>query len=299
MKTKITTLFLTLAAFTTISWAQPIITGVTGAPFGTKTHGYPIPGTITEATAGAGQTWDYSSIPYDPSTFYFKSVDYATLSPTMQANFPTGNAASELYFGASLAMTQVFQYEATDVLYLGFNTTVFPVADTQLVFPHSYLETHAGFTYDAYGTVITPFGTYSNIVRLREVSGANFKYDFWQFSPDYKLLMEYLVDSTTQVMSGKYFFDTELPTYVNELAVNNGFEIFPNPVIDNITIKPSFTGNTIVEIYTVEGKKLLNQTISVQTNIPYTLDISNLESGIYFAKLSNNNNIYTRKIIIQ
>lgn len=298
MKTKIITLM--LVGFSTISWAQPIITTITGAPYGTKTIGYPIPGTITEATAGANQIWDYSSIPYDATTFYFKNVDYATLSPTLQATFPTGNAASELYFGGSLAMTQVFQLEANDYLYLGFNTTVFPVADTQLVFPHNYLETHAGFTYDAYGTLTTPFGTYTNVVRLREVSGANFKYDFWQFSSDYKLLMEYLVDSVTQVMSAQYFFDTELPTQVNELEANINLEIFPNPVVDNLMINPSFTGNTTVEIFDMQGKRIMNSTILLEKENAFKMNLPKMVSGLYFISLTNEKGeSQQQKIIIE
>lgn len=299
MKTKSTLFSLTLVVFSTISWAQPIITTINGSAYGTKTVGYPIPGTITEATAGANQIWDYSSITYDSTTFYFKNVEYATLNQSIKDSFPTGNAANELYFGVSLAMTQVFQFEATDYLYLGFNTTVFPVADTQLVFPHSYLETHAGFTYDAYGTLITPFGTYTNVVRLKEVSGANFKYDFWQFSPDYKVLMEYLVDTTTQAMSGQYFFDTELPTNVSELEASTNLEIFPNPVIDNLIINSPFTGNTTIEIFDLQGKKLITKNTQVQTNTPLKMDVSKLEQGIYFVKISNESTTYCNKFIVQ
>ena len=297
MRIKITTFIFASVALLNSNLAQPVITGITSPPLGTKTLGYLIPGAITEGTDGENQTWDYSTIPYDPSTYYFKSVDYATLSPTMQANFPTGNLGNEVYFGVSLVATQVFQLEPTFLSYLGLNTTVFPVPDTQLVFPHSYLETHAGFTYDAYGTLITPFGTFTNTVRLREIDGSNFKYDYWQFSPVYRAIMEYLVDSTTQVISGQTFFNNENPAAVNELEKNSGVELSPNPTVDNIIITTSFSGNSTVEIYDVQGKKLSSQNILVQTNAPFKMDVSYLEQGIYFVKIYNDEKIYTQKIV--
>lgn len=296
---KITTFLFASITLLNSSWAQPVITGITGAPLGTKTIAYPIPGAITEATAGANQTWDYSAIPYDPSTYYFKSVAYSSLSPTMQADFPTGNMGNEVYFGTTLVATQVLQFEPTFVSYLGLNTTVFAVPDTQLIFPHSYLETHAGFTYDAYGTLITPFGTFTNTVRLREIDGSNYKYDFWQFTPVYKAVMEYLVDTATQVMSGQTFFNDENPVSINELVANINLEIFPNPVVDYITFNPSFTGNTTVEIFDIQGKMLVNLPTSVQTNIPLKMDVSKLEKGIYFVKINNESTTYCNKFIVQ
>lgn len=299
MKIKITTFLFALIALLNSSWAQPVITGINGAPLGTKTLGYVIPGAITPGTAGANQTWDYSTIPYNATTYYFKSVDYATLSPTIKATFPTGNVASELYFGASLIFTQVFQLDASAFALLGNSSAPLAVPDTQLVFPHSYLQTHAGFTYDAYGTMITPFGTYSNTVRLREVSGSKFKYDYWQFTPEYKLIMEYLVDSVTQVVSGQTFYNNENPVSVNELTVNHDLAIYPNPVIDYINIQPSFTGNAIVKIYDIEGKILINQNTSVQINTPLKLDVSRFEKGLYFVKITNESTTYCNKFIVK
>ena len=299
MKIKITTLIFASIALINSSWAQPIITGITGAPIGTKTYGYAIPGAIAEASTGANQTWDYSTIPYDAPTYYFKSVAYSSLSPTMQANFPTGNSGNEVYFGTTLVATQVFQFAPTFVSYLGINTTVFAVPDTQLIFPHNYLETHAGFTYDAYGTMITPFGTFTNTVRLREIDGNNYKYDFWQFTPVYKAVMEYLVDTTTGVISGQTFFNDENPVSVSELTVNHDLAIYPNPVIDYINIQPSFTGNASVEIYNVQGKILINQKYTLQINTPLKLDVSSFEKGLYFVKITNESTTYSNKFIVK
>lgn len=299
MKTKFTLLILVLFTFMSSGWAQPIITEINGAPLGTRTFGHIIPGIITEGTAGANQTWDYSDIPYDAYSYYFKSIDFSTLSPDIQALFPTGNLANEVYFGTTLVATQVFQLESTDFLYLGLNSTVFPVPDTQLVFPFPYQETHAGFTYDAYGTMITPFGTFSNVVRLKETVGSRHKFDYWQFEPLYILLMEYYVDTITQEVSEKAFYNTEDLTYVNENERNNGLEIFPNPVVENLNIKTSITGNKSIEIYDLSGRKLISQNITLQKNATYTMDVAFLKKGVYLVKIAEGEHINAQKFVVQ
>ncbi len=296
MKSKITSFLFASLSMLNICLAQPVITGITATPFGTKTFGYIIPGAITEASAGANQTWDYSTILHDTSTYYFKNVDFTTLSPTFQATFPTANAASELYFGSTLAITQAFKYDVSDVEYLGFNSTVFSVPDTQWIFPHNFMETHAGFKYDAYGTLITPFGNFPNTIRLREVSGANFKYDFWSFSPVNKILMEYLVDSNTQVMSGQTFFDTEFPTQINELNLSQVLEIYPNPSNGMFTLMNRHSKMSAIEIYSITGETILSTSTNRQQ---IDLDLSDFSEGIYFVRAYVGDRIYNQKIVIQ
>ena len=74
-------------------------------------------------------------------------------------------------------------------------------------------------------------------------------------------------------------------------------ELSPNPTVDNIIITTSFSGNSTVEIYDVQGKKLSSQNILVQTNAPFKMDVSYLEQGIYFVKIYNDEKIYTQKIV--
>ncbi len=294
MKLKITLFILVLTAFVNCSWAQPIITGISGVPTGTKTLGYVIPGAITAGAAGANQSWDYSSIVYNPYTYYMKSVDYASLSSTMKAAFPTGNIANEYYVGTTLTATMVFRLEASDLLYLGLNTTVFPAADTQLVFPHNYLETHAGFTYDAYGTLKTPFGTYTNVVRLRETVGTKYKYDYWQFTPAYKLLMEYSVEISTLAISGQTFFNTVTTTGINEeLNSINQIDIYPNPTSGIVKIDYQNNKNMTVKIFNSTGEEInLQQTGN-------EIDFSNAPKGIYFIRINDGTKNYSKKIFIQ
>lgn len=294
MKTKFTTLFLAVLAVTIETFAQPVITGVTATPFGTRTYGHPVTGTVIPGTAGANQTWDYSTLSYDPTTYNFKNVDFAGLSSAYQTAYPTANVASELYFGGSLAATIVFELEANDLLYLGMNTTPFPTPDTQLVFPHSYLETKAGFTYDAYGTLSTPFGTFLDVVRLREVASGSYKYDYWQFTPVYKLIMEYKVDTVTMAITEPTFFDVQTPTGIQ----NNGNEmslatIYPNPSSGIFHVESANMKNPSLKVFNYLGELILEEKLTSE------IDLSNSSKGVYFIQINDETKSYSQKIIVE
>jgi hypothetical protein len=292
MKTKFTILF--LAALTVKTLAQPVITGVISGGIGTRTYGHPITGTVVPGTSGANQTWNYSALSYDPAAYSFKEVDFSGLSSAYQTAYPTANVANELYFGGSLAATLVFQLESTDLLYLGMNTTPFSTPDTQLVFPHSYLETKAGFTYDAYGTLSTPFGTFSDVVRLREVSSGSFKYDYWQFSPIYRLVMEYKVNTVTMAVTEPYFFDVQTPTGIqNNLTEMSPVIIYPNPSSGIFRVGSSSLKNPSLKVFNYLGELVLEE--KLKDNI----DLSNSAKGVYFIQINDGAETYSKRIIVE
>jgi hypothetical protein len=277
MNRKTTILLSAITLITAKCWAQPVITGIGSLPLNAKSIGYIIPGTITHGSTGANQVWDYSTIPYNPASFYLKNVDFAGLSPSIQSAYPSGNLANEYYIGASLAATLVFQLESTDLLYLGVNTTPFASPDTQLVFPHSYLETKAGFTYDSYGTLSTPFGTFNNVVRLRETTGSNYKYDYWQFSPYYRIILEYKADTTSGAISGQTFYDLELPTGINNVSKTRDRQtVHPNPSSGVFHIDMENTKEATLKVFNILGETV------VQKQYMKELDLTDYPKLIYF-----------------
>lgn len=76
---------------------------------------------------------------------------------------------------------------------------------------------------------------------------------------------------------------------------NIDITIFPNPNNGNFTIQlDTISENNAVEIYSVLGKKVYEKS-GIKTN---TIEISNLEKGIYFIKVNNKNNSKTKKVIV-
>ena len=300
MKTKFTISILALVALTGYGWSQPVITGCSGCIelIGAKSHGYNIPGVITHGSTGANQTWDYSLVPYDTSTFYFENIGYAALSPTYQAAYPTGNLANEYFLGGSSVTKLVFELDTNQLLFLGVGSTPFPTPVPQLFFPHNYLETHFGaLTYDAYGTLITPFGTYNDVVRLEFDNGDSYSYRYCSFNPYYMIHMQYDVDSATLAISSQLFLDLELPVGAginDEVNTNDQVNIYPNPSTGKFIIEQQkMLEGMSLEVYNAVGEKVLQQQTTNE------IDLTNFPKGIYFVKIYDGEKSYTNKIVVQ
>jgi len=83
----------------------------------------------------------------------------------------------------------------------------------------------------------------------------------------------------------------------NEIS-NFEFEIYPNPVIDivNLNFENNFENMFKVEIYDALGRLSFTQN-KFSTANKLSLNISELERGIYILKLYNNNKISVKRII--
>lgn len=81
---------------------------------------------------------------------------------------------------------------------------------------------------------------------------------------------------------------------VSENSINN-FKIYPNPTSIGYVNISSTTNETIsVTVFDVLGKRVLNQKVNNDR-----LNVSALKSGIYIMKISQNNGIVTKKLVIK
>ena len=77
----------------------------------------------------------------------------------------------------------------------------------------------------------------------------------------------------------------------NEIA---DLEVYPNPVGDNyVNIVTSISGDKLVELFDLNGRKVMSKIISGET-----LDISNLEPGFYITQITIDAKSSTFKLII-
>ncbi len=91
---------------------------------------------------------------------------------------------------------------------------------------------------------------------------------------------------------------------IEELALENKIQITPNPTTENITITLNQTNEELftIELFDVAGRNIKtfthNETISKQNNI--VLNLENIQTGIYFLKITGSDNTsITKKIIKQ
>ena len=120
--------------------------------------------------------------------------------------------------------------------------------------------------------------------------GAQFTYTFTMPG-----ITTYICDPHPNSMYGAV---TVLGTASTNEINNFKFEIYPNPVIDivNLSFENNFENMFKVEIYDALGRLSFTQN-KLPTGNKLSLNISELERGIYILKLYNNNKISVNRII--
>ncbi len=83
---------------------------------------------------------------------------------------------------------------------------------------------------------------------------------------------------------------------VSEFDIN-GFTIYPNPAKDVLTIKLNNISNAKLSIYDIQGKLVLERSISQEQNLE--LNVSDLQSGLYFVKLNTSTKEMVKKLIVE
>lgn len=85
-----------------------------------------------------------------------------------------------------------------------------------------------------------------------------------------------------------------LLTGIIDMETKTNIIIYPNPAKDQLTISNANQSN--ISIYNINGQRLLEEQ---NVSDLCTLDISDLETGIYFIKVYSSNQIITRKLVIE
>ncbi len=117
--------------------------------------------------------------------------------------------------------------------------------------------------------------------------GDAFVYD----SDSYSIKIYHTARSTTKIINFKMSKTNEIINEINEL------KIYPNPstglihLVANENLK-----NYVVDVYSLTGAKIYSRTLEDSEN---TIDLSNLETGLYIIKLEKDEVIYHQKIQIK
>jgi hypothetical protein len=83
-----------------------------------------------------------------------------------------------------------------------------------------------------------------------------------------------------------------LSTQTNEIA---GLKVYPNPVSNGVLhIESNLNTERTISLYNVLGKEVLNTTTSNNT-----INIANLNSGIYIVKITEGGKTATKKLVVK
>lgn len=164
---------------------------------------------------------------------------------------------------------------------------------------------------DGWGTLITPYGTFENVLRITRTAtetlggGLTVLTERTQtswYSPDYPVaVLDIVTDfsstmgmplDSTQTISAMVSYTPNNTVGIDDHNPENTFIIYPNPTTDQISI--NFEGlnqNTILKIYSTTGK--LTKEVSLTAN--EKIDVSALSPGIYIAVIQVDGKRFTQK----
>ncbi|HXU25606.1 MAG TPA: YCF48-related protein, partial [Bacteroidia bacterium] len=101
--------------------------------------------------------------------------------------------------------------------------------------------------------------------------------------------------TTQDSVYASYTLTLTMPLGINQLNdVNNKINIYPNPAHNNFTIETTSNEKQLLQLFDVNGKQVLSQTITGTTNI----DASNLANGVYNISIANNYGVVNKRLVI-
>lgn len=345
---KLTLLFSSfLVAFSLFS--QPTLTSSINLSIGDtyRYDGYSEVTNIEPGPGGADLTWDFSGI---TGVTYYEGIPAVCVNPST-----TPFADSAAVANANICTSPVdgigpFQYYDNDnssqnLIAMGFmaesgnSFSTYTDIFTALEFPFTYNDSFddtwelVSFNFngsyhnkrdssymtveaDAYGTITTPLGEFTNVLRVKRTTtdhswmkfeaGGDWMYfgsftdiEYSWFAPNIKTPVMFITE-----MDG---FPSYEARYIVEYNFQVGIEeqsdiqldIFPNPTTNMVTIKTDKTINR-VSVFSLNGRQMGTSSSLTSSSHQQTIDVSNYPKGVYLIKVGfENGSIVTERIIKQ
>lgn len=295
-----------LLFFALIAYAQPTL-NASDFPSAYYAIGYrPTTMNFTNGPSGANVIWDYSA-----TALIATGVTYSIVPPNTSGNsstYPTANFCEKYDYNGSLEYSlYVLNNQSLELIAVSNSTfTINYTYNPGVIynFPYTFLNTTDDTiwsfgsssppepvlrTYDSYGTLITPYATYTNVIRQKMVNVLGHATYYWLNTNPYQILMRGNFDNGTGGVT--FFRDSRLSN--NQLTTTT-FKIYPNPTSNSFSI----TTNDIVtvKVYDVLGKLMLQNNDYISDT---AISLSDFAKGVYIIKIIGTDStlLSTEKII--
>lgn len=321
-----------LILFPILSFAQsPILTNQMISPIAGESYTFNHIDTTYIGSAGENQVWDFSEVTSDSDD----PLNYITTEQTMHAQyFPGANVSSA---DQNMCMFEFYQKSATRLTYVGiymdglimyfddykdalhypfeYGDTLFDTFSTlyeQSTAMHHRIGTiHAEA--DAYGTLILPWGTLENVLRVKTIEEMTdtftfnttpYEYDYYYETYAYykpgirEPVLEFMyssINDSDPVLSGHYISEAE----VNSIKKfdRGTMKLYPNPVKNQLNME-TITTNPIqyCSITDLDGKLIWEDNESLFIG-KKTMDVDFLKPGFYLVKVIAGDEYIIRKFV--
>jgi len=291
MKKRLLPIFLFLTA---VAFAQPILQADSFLPNGYGIY-YSAP-TVGYTNGTPGENlWDYSFLPL--TQFATASIVPLETVPFYE-EFPTANFCIKNIDQNMGTYYNLFESDSDSHRLIGYVTpgsyqNYIDDPLTVLQFPLTYNLTYTDTfesnglgqgtfytrTYDAYGTLVTPFGQYDNVIRQKTVSASGTRYSWFSSNP-YFLIIAGNFDSP----SVTFYRELSLGTTQNTKAA---FSIYPNPTTADFTIGNQQDAQGFATVYDIQGKVIIAAKDLKSSN---TISLKDCNDGVYFVAITDKDN---------
>lgn len=307
MKNSITFLFHFVSIYLV---AQPVLNSTDINLIGSVNRFTASPIGFTVGPNGANQTWDYSSLTLTPIGTY--NQELVTSSP-FSATFPAANYTIKIP-NPSNDYYLYYMLNSSKFELLGFadSTTITNFSSnpiTEFEFPFTYNLTindsyadinnptsshQFSILYDAYGTLITPFGTFTNIYRTKKIENSIYPEYAWYNQNTNKAILTVSIGSSASTTLVTFYQHTNLSITEYE---NNKTVIYPNPASENITIQnpENQTEKLNYKIIDLTGRIIKSE----NSNYNQIINIADLTTGNYIIEIKEQNGNTSKKKFIK
>jgi hypothetical protein len=314
MKKNLLTILSVIIASTAVI-AQPTLTAtginpVIGDQFTLKT--YPA---VNPGSSGANQTWIITPTSSNPAATYTATSPSSTpyAASFTQSNLSYNTSGYYVFYNTSATILKneglyysglTMSYSnSEDILHYPFNMGNTYSDPWAVTFVNGTTFTRTGTTtatYDGYGTLTLPSGTYNNAVRVHFVqvysdvySGGTINYNndeyMWYINGNHQpVAVTYTLtnsQSPSNPTTASVIMTNIITSVYDHESIFSSISIFPNPAVNEINFDFSNIPISSVEIIDVTGKKIYARSLSNDDMENYvTVNTSQFKEGIYFAK---------------
>ncbi|HEY0262325.1 MAG TPA: T9SS type A sorting domain-containing protein, partial [Chitinophagales bacterium] len=103
-------------------------------------------------------------------------------------------------------------------------------------------------------------------------------------------------NSTIVTNTAKSYVGIGVPSNVSSVATNS-IIISPNPSNGKFTLTSNVSQSGVIEVYNITGEKVFAQNVSSLAKVSF--DISQNAKGVYLVKVSNAENVWTQRVIVE
>lgn len=267
---------------------------------------------ISEGNSGANETWDLSTMQTNSS--YDLTIAAAT-GTTPNANidnnyggqshmYQFNNTSGQLIYNQLSGSTMItfsdpmkmLEFPLTDVM--GF-TDDFAATFTSSGYGFTRIGTVEGIS-DGWGTLITPEGTFTDVIRVKltqiftdTYSLGTIDYDvvsyIWYKSGYHAPIANVVTMSTSVTAPNMYSEYMEVDNLGLSESNKDNIKLYPNPAMDELNLKINNSENIkLIQITDMNGNALININVGEIQSIG-KINVSELTSGIYFVRVLGSN----------